>query len=169
MFGISLAVIYDNCRGHSDRIHLTAIDPFEGYYDKNAYDISTKAPINRTLFEHNMRITDISKKDVTLIQAVSNDEQALKTAQKRSYDVLIIDGDHSYEGVKFDFENYHNMVKRSGYIIFDDYNSKEWPDVTEFVDNEVKERTDVMLVGSDWRTVVFKVVKKRSIRKKTSD
>ncbi len=168
LFGISMAAIYDNCRGHFDQIHLTSIDPLEGYYNKSAYDSSTKVPINCALFEHNMRVSDIPKKDVTLIQTLSTEKQAQETAQKRSYNVLIIDGDHSYDGVKFDFDNYHQMVKQGGYIIFDDYNCKEWSDVTKFVDSEVKTKIELEMVGNDWRTAVFKVKKKQTILKGVS-
>jgi FkbM family methyltransferase len=159
LFGIGLIIIYDNCRGHFDRIHITAIDPLEGYYKKNTVDVGIKVPINRSIFEHNMRISDIPKKDVTLVQELSTARQALETVPKRSYHVLIIDGDHSYNGIKFDFDNYHKMVEPGGYIIFDDYNCKEWPDVTEFVNSEVKTKTDLKLIGHDWRTIVFQVNK----------
>ncbi len=37
-------------------------------------------------------------------------------------DILFIDGDHTYKGVINDFENYSKLVKKGGYIIFDDYN-----------------------------------------------
>jgi hypothetical protein len=157
LFGIGLAIIYDNCRGRFDRIHLTAIDPLDGYYNNSAYDKGTNAPVNSSLFNHNMRVADIPKKDVTLIKVLSNDEQAQDVSRKRSYNILIIDGDHSYEGVKFDFDHYRHMVKHEGYIIIDDYNTDRWPDVTEFVDREVKIKPDIKLIGNDWRTVVFQV------------
>lgn len=35
-------------------------------------------------------------------------------------DVLFIDGDHTYEGVKKDFEMYNNLVRKNGIIIFHD-------------------------------------------------
>lgn len=35
-------------------------------------------------------------------------------------DFLMIDGDHSYEGVKSDFELYHKLVKKGGVIAFHD-------------------------------------------------
>lgn len=35
-------------------------------------------------------------------------------------DFLFIDGDHSYEGVKSDFENYRNLVNKGGIIAFHD-------------------------------------------------
>jgi FkbM family methyltransferase len=159
LFGISLATIYDYCRGRFDQIHLTAIDPLEGYYEESTYDIITRAPISRTEFEHNMRIAHIPEKSVTLIQDPSTDQKALKIAAKRSYNLLVIDGNHSYDGVKFDFDNYHQLIEPGGYIIFDDYNSKDWPEVTEFVDNEVKSRTDFIFVGNDWRSIVFQFIK----------
>lgn len=36
------------------------------------------------------------------------------------FDLLFIDGDHSYEGVKEDFEMYSPLVKSGGYIVFHD-------------------------------------------------
>jgi cephalosporin hydroxylase len=38
----------------------------------------------------------------------------------RKLDLLFIDGDHSYEGVKSDFENYKALVSEGGMIIFHD-------------------------------------------------
>lgn len=35
-------------------------------------------------------------------------------------DVLFIDGDHSYKGVKEDFRNYHQLVRENGLIVFHD-------------------------------------------------
>lgn len=35
-------------------------------------------------------------------------------------DVLFIDGDHSYEAVKRDYENYSHLVKKGGLIVFHD-------------------------------------------------
>lgn len=37
-------------------------------------------------------------------------------------DFLYIDGDHSYEGVKADFENFHSLVRKGGVIGFHDVN-----------------------------------------------
>lgn len=36
-------------------------------------------------------------------------------------DLLFIDGDHTYNGIKKDFENYFPLVNSGGYIVFDDY------------------------------------------------
>lgn len=38
----------------------------------------------------------------------------------KDVDVLHIDGDHSYEGVKADYENYYSLVRPGGMIVFHD-------------------------------------------------
>ncbi len=44
------------------------------------------------------------------------------TLGERKADLLVIDGDHTYEGVKNDFEFYSTQVKKGGYIFFHDIN-----------------------------------------------
>ena len=160
LFGVGLAILYETSRGDRKKIHVTAIDPLEGYYDKGKFDPSTWMPVTSSLFEHNMRRMDIPQDDVTLIQAVSTDQKARRQAAKRRYNLLIIDGDHSYQGVKHDFDHYHSLVQRGGCIIFDDFDTPEWPEVKAFVDEEVSPRSDLELVGADWRTIVFRVIGK---------
>jgi predicted O-methyltransferase YrrM len=40
-------------------------------------------------------------------------------------DILFIDGDHSYQGVINDFMLCEGLVKKGGYIVFDDYNDAQ--------------------------------------------
>jgi predicted O-methyltransferase YrrM len=47
-------------------------------------------------------------------------EAVKECLQGREVDLLFIDGDHTYEGVKQDFEMYGPLVKRSGLIAFHD-------------------------------------------------
>lgn len=52
-------------------------------------------------------------------------------------DVLFIDGDHTYEGCKKDFERFSSFVRPGGLIIFDDYIQQNNPanGVKAFVDS----------------------------------
>jgi cephalosporin hydroxylase len=94
----------------------------------------------------------------TIINKFSTQDEALMEAAKKQYNLLIIDGDHSYSGVKYDFFNYRGMVKRGGYIIFDDYNTSDWPEIKVFVDQEVIDLPELQFIGADWRTAVFRVI-----------
>ena len=159
LFGVNLAMLYEICRGRFANIHLTAIDPLEGYYHTGMTDILTQVPVCRQVFEHNMRRLDIPPDDLTLLQGLSTDRTILEQASQRSYQLLIIDGDHSYQGVKFDFEHYSHLVDDGGYLVFDDYRTADWPEVGAYVDTEVRARSGVQFLGADWRTAVFRVVR----------
>ena len=47
-------------------------------------------------------------------------------------DFLFIDADHSYEGVKRDFELYAPLVRSGGLVAFHDIASPPWPGVVQF-------------------------------------
>ncbi|HLG90823.1 MAG TPA: class I SAM-dependent methyltransferase [Candidatus Saccharimonadales bacterium] len=51
------------------------------------------------------------------------------------FDILFIDGDHSYNGVRNDYYNHLEFVKKGGFLIFHD--SVSFPEVGRFV-NELK-------------------------------
>jgi len=64
-------------------------------------------------------------------------EKLITSLGGRMLDLLFIDGDHEYEGVKADYNNYSNLVAKGGLIVFHDiYNEK--CDVPKFW-NEVKQ------------------------------
>lgn len=51
-----------------------------------------------------------------------------------SVDVVLIDGDHSYEGVLADCKHFLPHVNRGGFAMFHDYHRESLPDVTNAVD-----------------------------------
>lgn len=65
-----------------------------------------------------------SNQKIFLLKQDSHTEEALKAVKNilngRNVDFLFIDGDHSYEGVKKDFEMYSPLVKKGGIIAFYD-------------------------------------------------
>lgn len=65
----------------------------------------------------------------TLIQADSHDPRTVQQVDgfRGSVDLLFIDGDHSYDGVRADFENYAPLVKPGGLIAFHDILANQVP------------------------------------------
>lgn len=53
-------------------------------------------------------------------------EQVHKILDGREIDFLFIDGDHTYQGVKADFENYGKLVRKGGIIAFHDILHNPW-------------------------------------------
>ena len=66
----------------------------------------------------------VKQQQMYLITGNSHDHQILENLKKelhgKSIDFLFIDGDHTYEGVKMDFEMYRSLVREGGMIAFHD-------------------------------------------------
>lgn len=153
LFGINLAILYNQCVTRFESTRVICLDPFDGYYGK-AVDPLLNTPINPQTFHRNMRLGNVPADDYTLIQRYSTDAAALEAARQERITLLIIDGDHSYNGVKFDYDNYFPMLEAGGYVIFDDYDAKEWPDVKEFVEHVVKKDPRCQFIGAFSRTAI---------------
>ncbi|MFN4023839.1 MAG: class I SAM-dependent methyltransferase, partial [Hyphomonas sp.] len=159
LFGTGAAIMFDALDGHYEKIHFTLLDPLEGYYHGAQSDILTGQPVNEDVVRKNFSRAGMREDQYTLIKHLSTEPEAMELAAARKYDVLVIDGDHSYAGVKTDFENYAGLVRVGGYIIFDDYDSPDWPDVKAYVDAELGDHAFAAPVGTSWRTAVYRVVK----------
>ena len=169
LFGTGVAMIHENCRSLFSSMHFTVIDPLIGHiglHDKTPLDTTTKAPATREVFVHNMQRMNIPESDYTIIQKLSTEDEAIEQASQGRYNLLIIDGDHSDFGVRHDFSNYRYLVKRGGYIIFDDYGNPRWPGLTRFIDEEVAKMPDLELVGTDVYSAVFRVIAPQDLKTK---
>ena len=78
-------------------------------------------------------------------------EKVKKNLKKKQLDILFIDGDHSYEGVKQDFEMYSPLVKKKGIIAFHDIVvvPEENVEVNKFW-NEIKKNYEYFEYVEDW-------------------
>jgi hypothetical protein len=157
LFGLGVGILHEALAPLFERVHFTVIDPLDGYYGKENRDVLTGVPVTRAAFDENMRRMGIGGDKITLIQALSTDSKATKQAKKNLYDLAVIDGDHSYAGVKWDSENYVGLVKPGGYVLFDDYANRAWPGVKQYVDAEVMPRAELKFIGAEWHTAVFQV------------
>lgn len=75
-------------------------------------------------------------KDLEFVRANSHEDSTLKKVNERingDVDFLFIDGDHTYEGVKADFEMYKELVADDGLIAFHDI--VHHPNSEEVVEN----------------------------------
>lgn len=163
LFGIGAAALQEAVAFDARGIKLTLLDPLDGYYDKSK-DIRTQMPVNQDILQANLRIAGMDPDEITIVQKFSTNPDAIAAVGKKRYDVVIIDGDHSYEGAKFDFENYALFVKAGGYVIVDDFNSPDWPSVTKYVNDELVDRSALEFVGAQFRTAIFRVIDPAGLR-----
>jgi hypothetical protein len=153
LYGISLAILYNHVITRFVSARVICLDPFDGYYGK-ALDAVLNQPVNDLTFIRNMRLSNVPEQDYGLIKHYSTDPAALPAARELLINLLIIDGDHSYEGVKYDFDTYFPLLQPGAHVIFDDYNAKEWPGVQKFIDEELQKAPDFEYLGAISRTAV---------------
>ncbi len=92
--------------------HLISVDlPVE----RDGYS-NWKVPFYKSFARENQKI-ELIREDSHLKETFEKIKEVLKD---RKVDFLFIDGDHSYEGVKKDFEMYSSLVKKNGLIAFHD-------------------------------------------------
>ena len=71
------------------------------------------APQNDELLQIALKKSGLAHK----VQLVVGDSRAGE-ARVNSYDLIFVDGDHSYEGVRHDYEHWRKAVKPGGYLAF---------------------------------------------------
>jgi tetratricopeptide (TPR) repeat protein len=132
------------------------IDPMTGYYNQPE-DILTGVPVTAQNFFANIRKFGFSENWVELLKVKSDHSIATAKLNVSSYANLMIDGDHSYQGVKDDWESFQKYVAPGGLVLFDDYGSHLWPGITLFID-EVLEilPSEWMIVGVIGSTIIFR-------------
>ena len=64
--------------------------------------------------------SNLDFKEVELIKGYSNDPKVIEQIQNRTFDMIYIDGDHSFKVCKEDLNNYAHLLLPNGYLIMDD-------------------------------------------------
>jgi len=85
--------------------------------------------------------------EFTLIKGASESEKVTKQVSeiKGGIDLLFIDGDHSTEGVKKDFNAYEKFVNPNGFVVFDDYGFIK--STKDGIDQVLKGNKDYNIIG----------------------
>jgi predicted O-methyltransferase YrrM len=86
--------------------------------------------------------------DVSYKQIIGNSQSqtVIDLVKDQKFDIIIIDGDHSFNGVKSDVENYFPMLRKDGFLIFHDSVCQECWGV-HLVVEEVKKSGEAELIG----------------------
>ncbi len=94
-------------------------------------------PENRSTYKEYLINTLPYRKEISTLKGYSYN--IIDLLKNKKVDLLWIDGDHSYEGVKQDIKDWLPLVPNGGFVIFHDY--RKWPTygVKEVVDENIKD------------------------------
>ena len=155
LFGLGALLIHDHLVGRARSVSLTLVDPLSGYYGEDRLDPNTGLVVSRRNLERNARLLGVDAPDLRIVERLSTDPAARAEVADRRYELLVIDGDHSWDGIRRDHEDYAGLVGPGGFLVIDDYSAPEWPDVTRYTDEVIARDRRFTAVGCWSHTAVF--------------
>lgn len=157
--GASLYYMFENVLTHKDS-RATVIDPFNDFN----WSHNQLQTFKNNLYNYLDRIN--------IIQGYSQNE--LTKLEKETYDVIYIDGDHTSHAVFTDALLSFPLLKKGGYIVFDDYvwiHNSETHDIVDTSDPRLQHpnnpftginnfvnlhKTDIEIITSNWQLIIRK-------------
>ena len=145
--------------GNNKNINIYGIDLFEDIYDEMKHLNQEKFTTYQYFKRDNLSMVK-TLDNVERVKEYYNNNSKINLLQGNSYfdetetkfkqelnsnelDLLFIDGDHTLDGVKNDYDRYSKYVKKGGYIVFDDYHH---PIIKEYCDKLLKESSTIKLI-----------------------
>ena len=133
------------CVLNEKRLNAFAIDLFE---DTFGHYLNDNLSLEST--KQNLQRTNSHNHDIRYIKGNSNSDETenklKESLNSNELDLLFIDGDHTYEGVKNDFERFSKYVKRGGFIVVDDFNIR-YASIVTYVYNFLMNNETYKVIG----------------------
>ncbi|MGW1765854.1 class I SAM-dependent methyltransferase [Streptomyces sp. NPDC002073] len=129
---------------------LTIVDPIAPVQLQPGVEITrdpSGTPITEDIVRANLRYAGVDPERLRLHRGFSQDPDVREALSDRRYGVIVIDGDHSSEGVARDLEWAEKIAATGAIVVLDDYGDGRWPGVQEAADAHLAGHTRMKLVG----------------------
>lgn len=140
--GTSMAYVICQTRAP---VFCVGVDLFEQTISRYTHDRLQQA---RT--EANLQALNTSGSTIRLLRANSQLPHTVDRVKQeldgRTVDLLFIDADHSFEGIKRDFELYSPLLRAGGYLVLDDY-CPDYPGILKCFKEVIEPRGDFEVLG----------------------
>jgi len=122
--------------------NLTIVDPLAGSQlqpgTTSQYTDPTGTPVREDVVRANLALGGVgSVIEARIQQGFSGDPEVRDIVSDREYGVIIVDGDHSMDGVAEDLVWVEQIVAPGGIVVLDDYGDKAWPGVQDALDKHL--------------------------------
>lgn len=113
---------------------ITIVDPLVGTQLQNGSSITTDSsgtPVDERAVRTNLALAGESGQRARLHVGYSTDHATQAALSDRQYGLIIVDGDHSRDGVIADLAWVEQIVAPGGVVILDDFGDAKWPGVEQ--------------------------------------
>jgi hypothetical protein len=129
---------------------LTIVDPLAGGQlqpGTNFGPEATGTPVRLDVVRANLALGGTAGELARVQRGFSSDEAVRTAVGDRAYGVIIIDGDHSAEGVAADLVWAEEIAAPGGIVVLDDYGDRGWLGVQEAADKHLAGTTRFDMLG----------------------
>jgi hypothetical protein len=137
LFGMFSAVMMRMLHRAGLEPRLTIVDPLAGSQlqpGTKPGSEPTGTPVRLDVVRANLALGGTAGEQARVQQGLSGDPDVRAAVSDRSYGVIVVDGDHSAEGVAADLEWAEQIAAPGGIVVLDDYGDAAWPGVQEAAD-----------------------------------
>ncbi|MFC9908719.1 class I SAM-dependent methyltransferase [Streptomyces sp. NPDC059862] len=147
MFGAALIRMMERA-GRDPR--LTIVDPLAGTQLQPGATMGKDAsgtPVREAAVRANLALVGAPGAGARIQQGFSEDPEVRALVSDRSYGVIIVDGDHSAEGVAKDLGWAEQIVAPGGIVVLDDFGHPKWPGIKEAFEKHMTTDTRLKFLG----------------------
>jgi len=130
---------------------FTVLDPLVGTQLQNGSSIANDAsgtPVDERAVRTNLALAGEAGQRARLIVGYSTDPASQAQVADRQYGLIIVDGDHSREGVIADLAWVEQIVAPGGVVILDDFGDAKWPGVEQAWEHHQAAGSRLALLGT---------------------
>ena len=121
---------------------VVSVDPYMNDYDLN--DAACHHASFDKVYEQFIRNT-LSVPNIKSIKETS--QNAFSILKEHEWDMVYIDGLHTYEGVSYDISHYKTIIKPGGFVCGHDYG---WGDVRHAIGQLLDDKVDATFKDTSW-------------------
>jgi hypothetical protein len=150
LFGLFAAGLHRQLSRRGRTPRLTIVDPLDGVQvqtGRNDNTDRTAVPVVEAVVAHNLRLAGVPDGQARIVRGLSGDEHVRTVVGDRQYGLVVVDGDHSAQGVAHDLQWVEKIAAHRGVVVVDDYGDPKWPGVRAGVDAHISESTRLSVIG----------------------
>ncbi|MFE2043493.1 class I SAM-dependent methyltransferase [Streptomyces sp. NPDC059477] len=138
---------------------VTIVDPFAGVQlqpGTTQSDDPTGTPVDEHAVRANLALAGPAGVNARIQRGFSEDPQTRAAVSDRRYGVIIVDGDHSAEGVLADLQWAEEIAAPGGVVVLDDYGDPRWPGIKDALDKHLTGETRFTYLGKAARSAFLR-------------
>lgn len=159
LYGLYALALVRQFRRVGDFRCLTVIDPLEGTQIQPGHVGGTDpsgTPVTVEVARRNFADGGLRPDEVRLVRGYSTDAGVREQAADQTYAVVVIDGDHSEEGVYRDLWWVQDLVAPAGLVVMDDWGDRHWPGVERAGRRYLADGGRLELLGTAWTSAYLR-------------